>query len=920
MGEVYRARDERLDRDVAIKVLPEEVAQDEARLARFEREAKLLASLSHQNIATLYGLEEVELPVAPSDDRGRPQHVIPRSFSDEESPEARATSRSGQSPEDSGDPSTPAPLRDASAQDDSSGVRTAEEATLTIRFLVMELAEGETLAERVKKGPIPVDDALPIALQIAEGLEAAHEQGIIHRDLKPANVMLSPEGKVKILDFGLAKAWHPEDDDPELTHSPTLTAQMTAAGVLLGTAAYMSPEQARGKPIDKRADIWAFGVVLWEMLTGRRLFQGETTTDVLSNILKTEPDWEALPSATPRRVDALLRRCLVKDPHDRLRDIGDARIEIRVALGEGLPDREAGVAVAPGFERRLRRAIGMSGLAGLLVGSLLVAVVGSRFRAAPPRPTSRFTISLAASEPPPHGLAFSPDGTRLVWAGSRLYQRHLDRLDAVPIPETEGAATPFFSPGGEWIGFISTTARLCKVRIEGGAAVTLADAYPTGTRPRWAPDDTIVFTNTAGGISRISAHGGEPAVLATPEGRAEGLLASPQLLPRSRAVLYHDMGTGRIFARRLDTSEIVELGEGWEPRYLPTGHLLFLTASAVVARPFDPARLEFTGPPRTAIAGVRGTRGYPATIAVSRTGSLAFVPPEEGQLVWVDHDGATDPVTDTLGPYSWPRISPDQRRIAVAVQFGGLSYEIWLHDLRRDAFTRLRLAGEANLIPSWSVDGRWITTTSVREGRFNLFSYAVDGSGREVRLTRSDLPHWPGSWSPDGMLFVYQEQHPESGYDIWVLATGEDEPPRALLRTQANEAGPIFSPDGRWLAYSSDESGRDEVYVTAFPEAGARVQVSTDGGLQPVWDPDGRTLYYRNGERMMAVQLTYLPALEAGRPEVLFSGSFGGAGRYSPSYDITADGERFLMVAADPGKIVVVLNWFEELKRLVPTE
>jgi serine/threonine-protein kinase len=851
MGEVYRAHDERLDRDVAIKVLPEEVAQDQARLTRFEREAKLLASLSHQNIATLHGLEE----------------------HDEKS------------------------------------------------FLVMELAEGETLAERINRGPIPVDDALPIALQIAEGLEAAHEQGIIHRDLKPANVMLSPEGKVKILDFGLAKAWQLEEGDPDLTHSPTLTGQMTAAGVLLGTAAYMSPEQARGKPVDKRADIWAFGCVLWEMLTGRRAFEGETVSDTISAIIRGQPEWEAMPSDTPRSVRRTLRRCLEKDAANRLHDIADARIEIQQA--RTVTDREADAQRddAPFPRRRSRIAPLAYVVVGLLAGAIIVALaslLGPEQR--PPRQVIRFTIDPPASEPPPEGLSLSADGTQLIWTGAQLHHRRLDQLEAVAIPGTEGATAPFFSPDGRWAGFVNASANLCKVEIEGGEPIVLADSL-LGRRATWATDDFIVFTNADGGVSRISARGGEPTILISPDPGTTELYRSPQLLEGSQALLF-DTTPGSILVRDLSSGETIELSDGWDPRYVRSGHLVFSRGSAVVAAPLDLRRRQISGPPQQVLTGVTAQRFGQVPIAISENGSMAYVARKPGRLVWVDHNGIIRPVSEERALFRWPKLSPDQRRLAVSVFVGGAGSEVWLRDLHRNAFTRLSMDGDTNLMSSWTPDGESLTVTSNSDGWFNLYSQSVDGIGEPVRLTNREVPHFGGQWSHDGRFLAFAEQHPATQNDVWVLALDEARTLQCVARTAADESGPTFSPNGKWLAYSSDESGRYEIYVTPFPEADRRLQVSTDGGRQALWAPDGRTIYYRNGNRMMAAPITYEPSFEVGQPEVLFTGSFEGETRNLATYDISADGKKFLMVEVDPtdSQIVIVTNWFEELKRLVPTD
>jgi eukaryotic-like serine/threonine-protein kinase len=895
MGEVYRARDTKLGREVALKVLPQNVAGDSERMARFKREAQVLASLNHPNIATIHGLEE------------------------------------------------------------SGGVRA----------LVMELVEGVTLAERIKSGAIPLEEALPIARQIAAGLEDAHERGIIHRDLKPANIKITAEGAVKILDFGLAKALESaaasrgdSGPEPSIEDSPTLSSAATQAGVILGTAAYMSPEQAKGKKVDRRADIWAFGVVLFETLTGRRLFEGDSTAETLATVMMTEPKWESLPADVPPSIRKLLSRCLEKDPKRRLQAIGEARIAIEETLSgaEARPPlspllTEEGKPEARGGEL-WRRALPWA-LAAFSTLVLITLTISYLIRT--PRLSTRAIARLSVALPPSDRLALglnpvlalSPDGSRLVYVAShagakQLYVRPIDSLEANPIPGTEGAESPFFSPDGQSVGFFAE-GKLKRVSFSGGAPLTLCTAA-SARGASWGPDDAIVFTPSFGysGLFRVSAGGGTPKPLTTPD-QKKGEVSDrwPQILPDGKAVLFTSWSGGsfddaQIAVQLLETGERRTLLKGGSyARYVPSGHLVYARAGGLLAVPFDVKRLEVTGPPVSIPEGVsmHPTTGS-AEFSSSNNGSLVYfaggLRTEERTLLWVDRRGTAQTLPAPPHPYFFPRLSPDGLRLAVGIS--GNDVGVWVYDLARGVLTRV---AKTAIMPSpaWTPDGKRLTFNDTHAGPWNLYWMPADGSGTAERLTTSENGQSVGSWSPDGHVLAFSEMDPTIGYNIQVLKL-EGEPsalpragrkPQPFLQTPSNGSAPMFSPDGRWLAYQSNESGRNEVYVRPFPGPGGKSQISTEGGTEPVWARNGRELFYRNGDKIMVVAVETKPGLAAAKPKPLFEGQYEPSlYAFSANYDVSADGQRFLMLkSSEQGtpatQINVVLNWFEDLKRRVPT-
>ncbi|MEE9125421.1 MAG: protein kinase, partial [candidate division NC10 bacterium] len=803
--------------------------------------------------------------------------------------------------------------------------------------IAMELVEGPTLADRIKEGALPLDEALNIAKQIAEALEAAHEKGIIHRDLKPANVKVTPEGTVKVLDFGLAKVLESDALTADLESSPTISELATRTGTFLGTAAYMSPEQVRSAKVDKRADIWAFGMVLFEMLAGQRPFYHRALQDTLAAVLGSEPDWDALPADTPLGIRRLLRRCLEKDPKQRLHDIGDFRLEIEDYLTD--PSAYEVEFISGEQPARWKRAVTWS--IALVISTTAGVAIWSLTVSSPPgqQPLTRFVLNLPLDhqlmvEDTP-SIALSPDGTHLVYAAHRsghlqLYLRALDQFEVKPIAGTEGATHPFFSPDGQWVGFLANR-KLWKIPVAGGTPRMLCDIRWTLWGASWGPDDTIIYTPTSGsGLWRVTASGGEPEVLTTPD-REQGERGHrwPQILPDGRNVLFTRTSTvegPNIAILSLETGEWrAILPGGAQPRYLPTGHLIYAQLNKLMAVPFDLERLEPDDSPVSVLDGVYSRIGSQsaALFTVSDTGSLVYIPSDaagpETTLVWVDRKGKSTPISDVRGGFRTPRLSPDGKRMAVWILSEAATPDVWVYDLERGTRRRLTTYEGGNVYPVWTPDGQQVTFRSNSRGR-NLYSIPADGSGEAQVLLERDGMQDAGSWSGDGIL-AFTEVNSTTGRDIWVLSPkGEASP---FLVTSFNELSPMFSPDGRWLAYVSDVSGRDEVYVQPYPGPGGKQVVSTNGGNEPVWAPDGKELFYRNGNRIMVVTVRTEPALLFETPQLLFEGNFVyGTGAWAPNYDISPDGERFLMVKseAQSNELHVVLNWFEEVRRLVPTD
>ena len=883
MGEVYRARDLKLKREVAIKVLPDEFSRDADRLNRFQREAEVLASLNHPNIANIYDLEE---------ENGS-------------------------------------------------------------RYLVLELVEGETLADRIANGAIPVEEALTIARQIAEGLEAAHEKGIIHRDLKPANVKITPDGKVKILDFGLARALETAPANPSLSNSPTLSLAATQAGIILGTAAYMSPEQAKGKAADRRADIWAFGVVLYEMLTGRMMFSGETASETMAQVLLKEPDWDALPANDPPRLRDLLSRCLVKDPRNRMRDIGDVRIAIDEVKAHPEQPKQRSAA------RRGSGWLAVAAVLGLLLGAAIVFWIWPPGHGTSPNSPLRLNADLGADVSlvsTGAALALSPDGQSLAFIGSKdgktqLYVRRLGQLQATPLAGTDDAVNPFFDPEGQWIGFFAN-GKLKKISVAGGGVQTLCDA-PANRGGTWGQDGTIVFTpnSTQVSLMRVSSAGGkvEPQ---TTLSQGEALQRWPELLPGNRAVLYTSLSSQGLNSGFNDANLVVQPFPSGEPkvlvrggfygRYVPSGHLVYIHDRTLFAVPFDLERLELTGPAVPAVEGVEsGANGADAgrgQFAVSAKGTLVYLPGESAGVLppisWLDHTGKISVLRPAGSDWSNPQFSPDGRTLALDIN-DGKNMDVFTYEWERGILTRFTVDAAVDRKPVYNPDGRRIAFSSTRgTGKSNLYWQRSDLSGEIQRLTDSKNTQFPGSFHPSGRYLAFYEQNDQTGWDLMILPIEGDEAggwkpgkPYVFLGTPANEQEPMFSPDGRWIAYQSDEGGKgNEIFVRPFPGPGGQRQISAGGGLHPIWSRSRHELFYKTTDGYIMV-VPYTADKDSFNPEKprVWSDRATLSTSRQRTLDLHPDGNRFAVRASDQSentrprdKVVFIFNFADELRRIAP--
>jgi serine/threonine protein kinase len=910
MGEVWRAEDTKLGREVALKMLPAEFAGDPERMARFEREAKVLASLNHPNIATLFGLETV------------------MSGTDADS-DADADADAG-----------------TGADGNSKFIFHNSKLTASaVTFLVMELVEGEDLSNRIARGPIPVDEAVSLARQIAEALEAAHEQGIVHRDLKPANIKLKADGTVKVLDFGLAKAWETGSADASLSLSPTMTQHATAAGLILGTAAYMSPEQAAGTAADRRADIWSFGVVFWEMLTGHKLFEGETISHVLASVLKDEVGLDELPASTPPRLRDLIGRCLERKPRQRLQAIGDARIVLEeyerdpsllTAVGAS---HEAGDATSSSRSSKLPWIVAALATALFAISTGVVLWTGAEgatkerrvLRAnIPPPPESSFGLEAFA----PGSVVISPDGSRLVFAvvgtdGQRvLWVRRLDELAARALPGTEGGSYPFWSPDSRHVAYFSGDGNLRKIDTNGGPPVTICTA-PNGKGGSWNRDGQILFTplhNSA--IHIVPAAGGTPIPA----------ISKPDTITSQRFPHWLPGGKFLYFARSVEGPEhdrvmvasIDDPDPGRELLAAPSnvvvasGYLLFIREETLMAQPFDPSAAALVGdavPVAEDVMYMAAARfgAFSASengVLVYNTGNVVM----HSEVAWVDRSGEVTANLGTGDLFFDLRVSPDGRSAAIVeLEASAGTSDIWIYNLQRGLRTRFTFDPNNDWYPVWSVDGSRIAFASSPNGNNEIWAKEVGGAGEaEPVFQDEDRQLFPQTWSPDGEWLVFERVGVDNNIDLFALPSGGGDPV-ALVASSFSESHATVSPDGRWMAFVSDESGTNHVYVTTFPEPARRWQISTDGGSFPRWSADGSELFFVNSSSgLVATEIDGSGStLSVGSSSTLFQLNLVGVFRYP--FDVAPDGSRFLVIrsasVASSDPIVVVLNWDVELEK-----
>ena len=901
MGEVYQATDTKLGRSVAIKLLPEAFSRDADRAARFEREAKLLASLNHANIAGIYGLEQ------------------------------------------SGD----------------------------TRFLVLELVEGDTLADRLQLGPIPVDEALKLALQIAQAVEAAHEKGVIHRDIKPANIKVTPDGKVKVLDFGLAKAFTPDERDMSLSNSPTLSMAATQQGLILGTAAYMSPEQASGQVADKRADVWSFGVVLFEMLTGRPLFRGKTISHVLADVLRADPDWNSLPANLHPRVRLLLERCLEKEARDRYHDIAEARVDIEHVLAD-----PRGVLVQPATNAAPGMKAGPSVWLSVAAAAVIAGALGFLLRPVPAREPGtvvRFPLLLPDStqftSTPTSMIAISPDATRIAFlANGQLFLRNLNETEARPVPGTNeggfGPGSPVFSPDGEMVAYIHAVTAggpyiVKRVPVAGGTPVTVFTSktgfefYEWGLT--WPKSDTMMFVHSDG-IVRVSANGGMPEVLVKRSGAET--FESPQILPGDDEILFVRLAAqnpGAIGINSWVNAEIViqSIGDndptvvwkgGSHARYLPTGHIIYAQGNTLFALSIDLDSRKVTGGPVPVLEGIRrSSNGFTdaAQYAVSDTGVLVSIPGtngstiEKGVLALLDRKGVSRPFAVRPAQYRSPRFSPDGRQLAVEIVNDEGQSNIWIYDVSGKSEIRRMPQTGNNARPIWTPDGQRVTFASNRDGSWGVYEQPADGSTLAARLTtaKDSREHYPEAWSPDGKTLTFVEAVSANDWDIWTLSR-DNKDPVLVASGPGTQFGSTFSPDGKWLVYT-DNREPFGIHAQPFPPTGVVRQITQDGEAWPVWASTGEMFFRLRRDVGVAAQLRGLDVTTSGgftfrNPRSLQLPADTLMYQGYRDFDITRNGDKFVIIVPDQRKttnrpavapiprIDVVLNWFEELKQRVP--
>ncbi len=865
MGIVYKAEDMKLKRIVALKFLPSNALGTEEEKARFIREAQAAASLNHPNIATIYEIDEVEGEI----------------------------------------------------------------------FIAMEYIDGQTLKEKINSGPLKIKEAVKIACQVADGLNAAHEKGITHRDIKSANVMLTEKGQAKIMDFGLAKM--------------AARTGLTKEGTTLGTIAYMSPEQSRGEHVDHRSDIWSLGVVLYEMVSGQLPFKGEYETAMVYSILSVDPEpLTALRTGVPIALDGIAAKAMAKEPDARYQHVDELPVDLKAIDLKSIDTSK--ILTTTITEKtvpqpsRWRRAVPWKIVVPMLVVSTIITAVAVWFitKQGPPAPkhVKEFAINFPVNiRLVNQGLAISPDGTQLVYVANdgdsrKLYLRNMDQLDAVPLSGTDGAANPFFSPDGRWVGF-HAGGRLKKVLLTGGNPVIICEVGTDWGGAAWGNEDNIILGSEGSGLMIVSASGGTPQPLTTPDGATTHRW--PEILPGGKGVLFtiwpsrlHSTSffkNARIAVFSFETKDWQSLLKGGSSaHYASTGHIVYARIGGLMAVPFDISNLIVTDSPVPIIDNVViSILGF-ANFNISGEGSLVYIrgsaSTADRTLVWVDRSGNATPLTKEQNRYSTPRISPDGRQVALAITDDEELISIWVYNIESSTLSQLTFHNNSTREPVWDPEGKRVAYRYSKDGTYNICWKPADGSGEEMLLLKRDQFTSAASWSPDGESFAFYEINPMTSRDICILSI-KDDSTSVFVATDANQTSPVFSPDGEWIVYTSNETGRYEVFVQPYPVTGAKYRISNDGGIGPVWAPDGRELFYLNGDKMMVVAIETRPVFKQGTPQLLFEGRYLSS-TYRAGYDIHPDGERFLMIKTEGesttvNRINVVLNWFEELKSLFNT-
>lgn len=858
MGVVYKAKDTKLKRTVALKFLSPELTRDKEAKERFIHEAQTASALDHPNICTVHEIDEDE----------------------------------GQ------------------------------------MFIAMAYIEGQSLRQKVKAGPLKLDETLDIAIQVAQGMHEAHEKGVVHRDIKSANIMVTAKGQAKIMDFGVAKL--------------AGQTRFTRTGTTMGTVAYMSPEQARGEKVDHRTDIWSLGVVLYEMVIGQLPFKGDHEQAMMYSILNEEPEpMTGLRTGVPMELERIVSKALTKDPGARYQHADDLLVDLRLLRDNISAFLKSPIVKVPGISKpqskRWKRVLPWSLAAFMAIIFAINLSKLEEFTSSTGGDVARFTLAIPSSQrfvsATGPGIALSPDGKSLVYTGQgevrrQLYVRQMDQLEASPLPGTEGAYAPFFSPDSQWVGFFSGN-KLKKVALAGGPPLTIIEGSGNYKGASWGQNDIIIFGVPGSGLSQVSSSGGTPQTVTTPDvEKGEHGHRWPDILPGGKAALFTiwrgSLEDASIGLADLETGEVKLLLKGVTPLYAPAGHIVYGGADgSLLAVPFDLKQLKVAGPVILLLDNINVKNGGSADFAFSRKGSLVYFTGSASNrtLVLTDRQGHEQSLTKEQRSFRAPCFSPDGKRVAVGIYDKG-GYDIWVYELEHGPLTRLTFEGDG-WYPRWTPDGQRVAFCSNRAGTYDLYWKQADGSSAAEPLLIAEFPQYEISFSPDNKLLVYREIHPDTGRDIWILPLEGERKPQPFLQTSFNEFTPILSPDGRWLAYTSDESGLTEIYVRAFSDSGGgRWQVSTGGSTEPLWSRGGRELFYRSGDNIMSAAIETEPIFKVQTRKVLFEDIY--VRNYShTNYDIHPDNKRFVMIKSPlemSTEMIVVLNWFEELNRLVPTE